>query len=119
MKKWATIQSLSGGWRMKLAIARAMLWNADALLLDEPTNHLDTQRHRWLSNYLKSLTNTTICLVSHDYDFLADKLTDVIHLSEKTLTYYPMGFRSSILKEIVRRFALQRQRHLQASQHRG
>ena len=92
-KMAATIQSLSGGWRMKLAIARAMLWNADVLLLDEPTNHLDTSAIAWLSNYLKSLTNTTICLVSHDYDFLADVLTDVIHLSEKTLTYYPMGFR--------------------------
>ena len=102
-KMAATIQSLSGGWRMKLAIARAMLWNADVLLLDEPTNHLDTSAIAWLSNYLKSLTNTTICLVSHDYDFLADVLTDVIHLSEKTLTYYPMGFRDfqSLKPEIV------------------
>lgn len=102
-KMAATIQSLSGGWRMKLAIARAMLWNADVLLLDEPTNHLDTSAIAWLTNYLKSLTNTTICLVSHDYDFLADVLTDVIHLSEKTLTYYPMGFRDfqSLKPEIV------------------
>ena len=67
----ATIQSLSGGWRMKLAIARAMLWDAEVLLLDEPTNHLDTAAIAWLSTYLKSLTRTTICLVSHDYDFLA------------------------------------------------
>ena len=50
----ATIQSLSGGWRMKLAIARAMLWDAEVLLLDEPTNHLDTGAIAWLSNYLKS-----------------------------------------------------------------
>ena len=102
-KMAATIQSLSGGWRMKLAIARAMLWNADVLLLDEPTNHLDTSAIAWLTNYLKSLKNTTICLVSHDYDFLADVLTDVIHLSEKTLTYYPMGFRDfqALKPEIV------------------
>ena len=99
----ATIQSLSGGWRMKLAIARAMLWDAEVLLLDEPTNHLDTGAIAWLSNYLKSLTKTTICLVSHDYDFLADVLTDVIHLHDKNLTYYPMGFRDfqSLKPEIV------------------
>ena len=99
----ATIQSLSGGWRMKLAIARAMLWDAEILLLDEPTNHLDTGAIAWLSNYLKSLTKTTICLVSHDYDFLADVLTDVIHLHDKNLTYYPMGFRDfqSLKPEIV------------------
>ena len=68
VKMAATIQSLSGGWRMKLAIARAMLWDAEVLLLDEPTNHLDTAAVAWLTAYLKSLTNTTICLVSHDYD---------------------------------------------------
>ena len=88
---------------MKLAIARAMLWDAQVLLLDEPTNHLDTGAIAWLTNYLKSLTNTTICLVSHDYDFLADVLTDVIHLHDKNLTYYPMGFRDfqSLKPEIV------------------
>jgi len=88
---------------MKLASARAMLWDAQVLLLDEPTNHLDTGAIAWLTNYLKSLTNTTICLVSHDYDFLADVLTDVIHLHDKNLTYYPMGFRDfqSLKPEIV------------------
>jgi len=102
-KMKATIQSLSGGWRMKLAIARAMLWNAEVLLLDEPTNHLDTSAIAWLVEYLKSLKNTTICLVSHDYDFLSEVLSDVIHLSEKTLTYYPMGFRDfqALKPEIV------------------
>jgi elongation factor 3 len=70
-----------------------MLWDAEVLLLDEPTNHLDTAAVAWLTAYLKSLTNTTICLVSHDYDFLSDVLTDVIHLHDKNLTYYPMGFK--------------------------
>ena len=99
----ATIQSLSGGWRMKLAIARAMLWDAEVLLLDEPTNHLDTGAIAWLSTTSRALTKTTICLVSHDYDFLADVLTDVIHLHDKNLTYYPMGFRDfqSLKPEIV------------------
>lgn len=73
------------------------------LLLDEPTNHLDTGAIAWLTGYLKSLTKTTICLVSHDYDFLADVLTDVIHIHDKNLTYYPMSFRDfqSLKPEIV------------------
>ena len=100
----ATIQSLSGGWRMKLAIARAMLWDAEVLLLDEPTNHLDTGAIAWLSNYLKSLTKTTICLVSHDYDFPRRTCSPTsIHLHDKNLTYCPMGFRDfqSLKPEIV------------------
>jgi elongation factor 3 len=54
-----TIGSLSGGWKMKLALARAMLFKADILLLDEPTNHLDVVNVAWLENYLTSLTNCT------------------------------------------------------------
>jgi elongation factor 3 len=53
------IGALSGGWKMKLALARAMLFKADILLLDEPTNHLDVVNVAWLENYLVSLTHCT------------------------------------------------------------
>jgi elongation factor 3 len=53
------IGSLSGGWKMKLALARAMLFRADILLLDEPTNHLDVVNVAWLENYLTSLKTCT------------------------------------------------------------
>lgn len=53
------IGSLSGGWKMKLALARAMLFKADILLLDEPTNHLDVVNIAWLESYLTSLTTCT------------------------------------------------------------
>ncbi|SRR6266550_2235157 len=53
------IGSLSGGWKMKLALARAMLFKADILLLDEPTNHLDVVNIAWLENYLTSLKTCT------------------------------------------------------------
>ena len=53
------IGSLSGGWKMKLALARAVLFKADILLLDEPTNHLDVVNVAWLENYLTSLTHCT------------------------------------------------------------
>jgi ATPase subunit of ABC transporter with duplicated ATPase domains len=64
------VGELSGGWRMKLAIARSMLWDARILLLDEPTNHLDKAAVAWLVEKINSLVETTVLLVSHDYDFL-------------------------------------------------
>jgi len=64
------ITSLSGGWKMKLALARAMLMKADILLLDEPTNHLDVTNVAWLENYLCGLKTVTSIIVSHDSGFL-------------------------------------------------
>ena len=66
------ISSLSGGWRMKLALARAMIQNADILLMDEPTNHLDVTNVKWVINYINSLKNTTVVMVSHDSGLLDD-----------------------------------------------
>ena len=60
------VGSLSGGWKMKLALARAILMKAQILLLDEPTNHLDTKNVAWLENYLTGLTDVTSIMVSHD-----------------------------------------------------
>ncbi|KAG2186501.1 hypothetical protein INT44_002723 [Umbelopsis vinacea] len=73
------IGALSGGWKMKLALARAMLKNADILLLDEPTNHLDVVNVAWLENYLLGLKTVTSMIVSHDSGFLDKCCTDIIH----------------------------------------
>lgn len=73
------VGSLSGGWKMKLALARAMLQKADVLLLDEPTNHLDVANIAWLENYLKSHTEITSLIVSHDSGFLDNVTTDIYH----------------------------------------
>ncbi|KAI9904218.1 hypothetical protein N3K66_000747 [Trichothecium roseum] len=73
------VGSLSGGWKMKLALARAMLQRADVLLLDEPTNHLDVTNIAWLENYLKSHTDITSLIVSHDSGFLDNVTTDIYH----------------------------------------
>jgi len=89
----APVASLSGGWRMRLAISRSMLYNADLLLLDEPTNHLDAKAIVWLENYLTGLTNTTIGVVSHDYEFMDNVVTDIIHIADLKLGYYPCGFK--------------------------
>ncbi|KKP05475.1 elongation factor 3 [Trichoderma harzianum] len=73
------VGSLSGGWKMKLALARAMLKGADVLLLDEPTNHLDVTNIAWLENYLKSHPDITSLIVSHDSGFLDNVTTDIYH----------------------------------------
>jgi elongation factor 3 len=72
------VSTLSGGWRMKLAMARAMLQKADILLLDEPTNHLDVINVAWVKNYLNSLTNVTSIIVSHDSGLLNDCCTHIL-----------------------------------------
>ncbi|KZV66421.1 hypothetical protein PENSPDRAFT_677026 [Peniophora sp. CONT] len=82
------IGSLSGGWKMKLALARAMLFKADILLLDEPTNHLDVVNVAWLEGYLTSLTHCTSIIVSHDSGFLNNTITDVLHLNRFKLRRY-------------------------------
>lgn len=82
------VSSLSGGWKMKLELARAMLRNADILLLDEPTNHLDVKNVAWLENYLRSLTNVTSMVVSHDSGFLDNVCTNIIHYETRKLKIY-------------------------------
>jgi len=87
-KQQTPVGSLSGGWKMKLELARAMLIGADILLLDEPTNHLDVQSVKWLENYLVSNTNVTVLIVSHDSSFLDNVCTEIIHYEHKKLKYY-------------------------------
>jgi len=79
---------LSGGWRMKLAMARAMLQHADILLLDEPTNHLDVINVQWVKNYLMSLTNVTSIIVSHDSGLLDDVCTHVLQIDSLKLNLH-------------------------------
>lgn len=88
-KQKHSIGSLSGGWKMKLALARAILFKADILLLDEPTNHLDVLNVTWLIDYLTSLTHCTSIIVSHDSDFLNRTVTDVLHLNNFKVKRYP------------------------------
>ncbi|KAK0521329.1 translational elongation factor EF-1 alpha [Tilletia horrida] len=83
------IASLSGGWKMKLALARAVLFKADILLLDEPTNHLDVVNIAWITNYLTNVSNATAIIVSHDSQFLDNVCTDILHLNRFKIKRYP------------------------------
>lgn len=92
----APITSLSGGWKMKLALARAMLQEAQVLLLDEPTNHLDVYAVKWLTDYLTGLKDVTVICVSHDTGFLEDMVTDVLHYESLKLVPYHGGLKHFI-----------------------
>lgn len=79
------ISSLSGGWRMKLALARAMLQKADIILMDEPTNHLDVKNVKWVKNYIKSLKDTTAIMVSHDSGLLDECCNYILQIDKLKL----------------------------------
>ena len=81
------VSSFSGGWRMRLNLARTLMSRSDLLLLDEPTNHLDLDAILWLEDWLNSYEGTLV-LISHDRDFL-DAITDhILHIENQELTLY-------------------------------
>lgn len=81
------VKSFSGGWRMRLNLAQALLCRSDLLLLDEPTNHLDLDTMYWLENWIKSYQGTLI-LISHDRDFIDAIIDEIVHVENKQLNYY-------------------------------
>ncbi|KAF0288195.1 ATP-binding cassette sub-family F member 1 [Amphibalanus amphitrite] len=80
-------KNFSGGWRMRVSLARALFIEPTLLMLDEPTNHLDLNASIWLDNYLQGWKKTLL-VVSHDQSFLDNVCTDVIHLDALKLYYY-------------------------------
>lgn len=81
------VREFSGGWRMRLNLAQALMWRSDLLLLDEPTNHLDLEAVIWLEEWLQSYPGT-LMLISHDRDFLDRVVTHVAHIEHGTITLY-------------------------------
>lgn len=101
------VKSFSGGWRMRMNLAKALMKPADLLLLDEPTNHLDLDAVLWLEKYLSNYPGTLL-LISHDRDFL-DAVTDnTVHIERQCLTLYKGNYSQ-----------FERQRAEQLSQHQA
>lgn len=81
------VKSFSGGWRMRLNLAQALMCRSDLLLLDEPTNHLDLEAVIWLQDWLKKYQGTLL-LISHDRDFLDQIAQQIIHIEKHQITLY-------------------------------
>ncbi|GLR13149.1 ABC transporter ATP-binding protein [Chitinimonas prasina] len=81
------VASFSGGWRMRLNLAQALMCRSDLLLLDEPTNHLDLDAVIWMENWLASYPGTLL-LISHDRDFLDATVNAIAHLANSQITIY-------------------------------
>ncbi|EPN5229712.1 ABC transporter ATP-binding protein [Vibrio cholerae] len=87
------LTQFSGGWRMRLNLAQALICRSDLLLLDEPTNHLDLDAVMWLERWLQSYPGTLI-LISHDRDFLDPIVNRIVHIENQTLNEYTGNYSS-------------------------
>ncbi len=99
------VKSFSGGWRMRLNLAQALMCPSDLLLLDEPTNHLDLEAVVWLQDWLKRYEGTLI-LISHDRDFLDAVIKFILHIEHEKLTLYTGNY-SEFEKTRMEQLALQ------------
>ncbi|MDZ5604869.1 ATP-binding cassette domain-containing protein [Pseudomonas sp. RP23018S] len=101
------VGDFSGGWRMRLSLAQALMCPSDLLLLDEPTNHLDLDAILWLEDWLKGYAGTLL-LISHDRDFLDAVVDHVLHVEQRKLNLYKGGY-SAFERTRAERLAQQQQ----------
>ena len=85
------LDSYSGGWRMRVALAALLFSQPDLLLLDEPSNHLDLEATMWLESFLKTY-RATIVVISHERDLLNNVVDQILHLEQGKITLYPGGY---------------------------
>ena len=99
------VSDFSGGWRVRLNLARALMCRSDLLLLDEPTNHLDLDAVYWLESWLRDYRGTLL-LISHDRDFLDAVIDNVLHIESQKITLYRGGY-SDFERQRAEKLALQ------------
>ena len=95
------VRAFSGGWRMRLNLAQALMCRSDLLLLDEPTNHLDLDAVIWLEDWLSAYSGTLL-LISHDRDFLDRVATHIAHIEQQTLMLYAGNYSAFELRRAER-----------------
>jgi ATP-binding cassette subfamily F protein 3 len=103
------VNSFSGGWRMRLNLAQALMCSSDLLLLDEPTNHLDLDAILWLEGWLQNYPGTLL-LISHDRDFLDAVVSHIVHINQQKLTLYRGGY-TAFERACAERIMQQQQAH--------
>ena len=91
MEAETLLSALSGGWKRRAALAKAVITNPDVLLLDEPTNHLDVESIEWLESFVKDF-NGTVVLITHDRHFMDKVATRILELDRGILTSFPGNF---------------------------
>src|SRR6188768_2092583 len=115
------VGALSGGWKMRVAMARVLLGRPDVLLMDEPTNHLDIESIIWLESFLKSQTGALL-MTSHDKDFMNRLVTKVAEIDSGEITVYSGNYdfyeRERALREANREAAYARQQAMFAKEQR-
>ena len=97
------VESFSGGWKMRIALARILTLNPDVLLLDEPTNHLDVESIVWLENWLAEEFKGAVLMTSHDRDFMNRLVTRIIEVANKTVTTYGGNYDFYLREREIRR----------------
>jgi ATP-binding cassette subfamily F protein 3 len=111
------VSSFSGGWRMRLNLAQALMCPSDLLLLDEPTNHLDLDAIIWLEDWLKRYAGTLI-VISHDRDFLDGVVNVIVHIDERKLKRYSGNYssfeRQRVAQIVLAQGMLEKQQRKQA-----
>ncbi|WP_435104865.1 ATP-binding cassette domain-containing protein [Arhodomonas sp. AD133] len=100
-----SVAAFSGGWRVRLNLAQALMCRSDLLLLDEPTNHLDLEAVLWLEQWLRAYPGTLL-LISHDRDFIDAVADETLHIEHRALTLYRGGY-SAFERQRAERLAQQ------------
>ena len=97
------VETFSGGWKMRIALAKILSINPDVLLLDEPTNHLDVESIIWLEDWLQSSFKGSLLMTSHDREFMNRVVTRIIEVANRTITTYSGNYDFYLREREIRR----------------
>jgi ATP-binding cassette, subfamily F, member 3 len=97
------VESFSGGWKMRIALARILTLNPDVLLLDEPTNHLDVESIVWLEQWLSTEFRGALAMTSHDREFMNRVVTSIAEVANRTITMYSGDYEFYLREREIRR----------------